>query len=130
LHIVAVHEMTVASKSDHCGVLRQRQQAVLLERMFHGRPAGADGGAAFIRRLRWDRRRRAGELLDAPDGESGGGRSGDTSGRTGNMPMDTLESWHDAVMRACDARDGVHDGLLEDPTRCFVRRQAACVQRR
>jgi len=25
---------------------------------------------------------------------------------------------HDAVLRACDALDGVKDGLLEDPTRC------------
>jgi feruloyl esterase len=25
---------------------------------------------------------------------------------------------HDAVLRACDAQDGVKDGVLEDPTRC------------
>ena len=34
------------------------------------------------------------------------------------MPAEKLTLLHDAVMRACDAKDGVKDGLIEDPTRC------------
>jgi feruloyl esterase len=36
----------------------------------------------------------------------------------GNIPAEKLSLLHDAVLRACDALDGVKDGLLEDPTRC------------
>jgi feruloyl esterase len=36
----------------------------------------------------------------------------------GNMPAEKLSLLHDAVLRACDALDGVKDGVLEDPTRC------------
>jgi len=39
-------------------------------------------------------------------------------GEPGNMPAEKLSVLHDAVMRACDAKDGVKDGLIEDPTRC------------
>ena len=35
-----------------------------------------------------------------------------------NLPPDKLKLLHDAVMKSCDALDGVKDGVLEDPTRC------------
>ncbi len=36
----------------------------------------------------------------------------------GNIPAQKLSLLHDAVLRACDALDGVKDGVIEDPTRC------------
>ncbi len=36
----------------------------------------------------------------------------------GNLPTAKLVVLHDAVLRACDALDGVKDGVLEDPGRC------------
>ncbi len=48
-------------------------------------------------------------------------------GQPGNMPADKLRLLHDSVVRACDALDGVRDGLLQDPTRCsFDVQQLAC----
>lgn len=35
------------------------------------------------------------------------------------IPPAKLPALHDAVLQACDARDGVKDGVLEDPTRCL-----------
>jgi feruloyl esterase len=35
-----------------------------------------------------------------------------------NMPPEKVTLLHNAVMAACDALDGVKDGVLEDPTRC------------
>jgi len=39
-------------------------------------------------------------------------------GEPGNMTAEKLLLLHDAALRACDALDGVKDGVLEDPTRC------------
>jgi feruloyl esterase len=35
-----------------------------------------------------------------------------------NIPREKLTLLHNAVIAACDALDGVKDGVLEDPTRC------------
>ena len=35
-----------------------------------------------------------------------------------NIPASKYPVIHDAVLEACDAADGVKDGVLEDPTRC------------
>jgi feruloyl esterase len=34
------------------------------------------------------------------------------------IPPEKYSMVHDAVLQACDAQDGVKDGVLEDPTRC------------
>jgi len=39
-------------------------------------------------------------------------------GQPGNLTSDKMTLLHDAVLRACDALDGVKDGVLEDPSRC------------
>ena len=45
----------------------------------------------------------------------------------GNIPAEKLVLLHDAVLQACDALDGVKDGVLEDPTRCkFDPKQLEC----
>jgi feruloyl esterase len=36
----------------------------------------------------------------------------------GYIPVEKLASLHKAVLRACDLKDGVADGVIEDPTRC------------
>jgi len=43
------------------------------------------------------------------------------------MPIDKLGLIHQAALRACDARDGVRDGLIENPLGCdFDPRTLAC----
>ena len=39
-------------------------------------------------------------------------------GQPGNMSAEKLSLLHDAVLRQCDALDGVKDGVLNDPTAC------------
>ena len=58
-------------ESDHRRVLRFRSASVLLEWLLRRRPAGAQGSAAFSRRLRRHHRRRAGARLDRPRVASG-----------------------------------------------------------
>jgi feruloyl esterase len=48
-------------------------------------------------------------------------------GEPGNMSADKLAALHAAVLQACDALDGVKDGVLQDPTRCkFDPKQIEC----
>ena len=49
-------------QGDRGGVLRQRTEAFVLQRLLDRRPPGADGRTAIPRRLRRHRRRRAGDL--------------------------------------------------------------------
>jgi feruloyl esterase len=48
-------------------------------------------------------------------------------GEPGNMSVEKLATLHAAVVQACDALDGVKDGVLEDPIRCkFDPKQIQC----
>ena len=43
------------------------------------------------------------------------------------IPPEKYRTLHDAVLKACDALDGVKDGVLEDPSRChFDPHELAC----
>jgi pimeloyl-ACP methyl ester carboxylesterase len=43
------------------------------------------------------------------------------------IPAEKFSVLHDAVMAACDAKDGVKDGVIEDPTKCsFDPKVVAC----
>jgi feruloyl esterase len=43
------------------------------------------------------------------------------------IPQDKFKLIHEAVLEACDALDGVRDGVLEDPTKCkFDPKVLAC----
>ena len=110
-----VHEMTVKSKSIIDAFYGIRAADVLLERMFHRRPARAEGSAAISRRLRRHHRRRPanprthlsswqiwlaqGDLKDPHNYIPPGQVSRDSSGRA----------------QACDALDGLKDGLMRIP---------------
>ena len=39
-------------------------------------------------------------------------------GQAGNLPREKLSLLNKSVLQACDALDGIRDGLIEDPTRC------------
>ena len=63
-----VHDMTADRQGRDRGLLRLRSGVLVLERLRHGRPAGADGGPALPRRLRRRAGRRPGhQLLAAAD---------------------------------------------------------------
>src|SRR5262249_31957375 len=48
-------------------------------------------------------------------------------GEPGNLQPEKLSMLHTAVLAACDALDGVKDGVIEDPTRChYGPKQLAC----
>ena len=44
------------------------------------------------------------------------------------VPSSKLAVLHKAVLDACDAQDGVKDGVLEDPTRCDSIRAHWCAR--
>jgi feruloyl esterase len=49
------------------------------------------------------------------------------AGQPGNMPKEKLQVLHDAVLAACDANDGVKDGIITDPMKCtFDVKRLAC----
>ena len=115
----AVHEMTVVSKALIAGALRQAGAACLLEQLLQRRPAGVDGGAALPGGFRRHRGGRAGGELDRPGAAiavGGAVRSCGRGARTFRRPSIAL--LHDAALQACDALDGVKDGIIEDPMRC------------
>ena len=114
----AVHEMTVVGQVDHQRVDRLGAEVFVLERVLGRRPSGAQGSAALSRRIStasWPerpgstgpaaRRRRCGSRR----------RCRKTNRRAVRRQGALL---HAAVLEACDAGDGVKDGVIDDPTKC------------
>jgi feruloyl esterase len=46
------------------------------------------------------------------------GKEALTGDRAGSLPQDKYDTLHRAVLEACDAPDGVKDGILNDPRQC------------
>ena len=107
-----------AGEGAGAGVLRQAGRTRVLRRLFVGRLRGPDGGAALPCRLRRHRRRRAGEQLDAADGGRSRRRPRGAQDPASNLPPAALGLLHRGALAACDAHDGVADGVLDDPRRC------------
>jgi feruloyl esterase len=114
----AVHEMTVAAK----GIIEAYYGSAPKFSYFNGCSTGGRQALAEIQRYPNDY-----------DGVIAGDPVGDSSRIQGtqlwfwqifhkdeasNIPPEKLKLLHNAVIAACDALDGVKDGVLEDPTRC------------
>ena len=126
----AVHEMTVAAKKIIARHYDQRAEVLVLERLLRRRTPGDEGGAA---------------LPDDFDGIIAGAPGLDWTSRAARAVhvAKVLESndaarllqphaqlLHRAVVDACDALDGVKDGLIENPQRCTFDPRRARVQGR
>jgi feruloyl esterase len=114
----AVHEMTVAGKSIarafydagprfsyFNGCSTGGRQALTAAQRFPDDYDGIIGGAPAI----YGSHQSAGQLWIW---------NATHENEAGFLSQDKLAVLHDAVLRACDARDGVADGVLEDPTIC------------
>ena len=96
----------------------RRRPAFVLQCLLERRPAGADGSAALSRRLRRDRRGGAGAEHHA---SAAGVRVESAPGLlnpSGYIPARKIPAIATAVVEACDARDGVKDGVVDNPTTC------------
>src|SRR4051812_5930773 len=123
----AVHEMTVTSKqviaafygsgpklSYWNGCSSGGRQALIEAQRF---PNDFDGIAAGASANPWTR---------VMAGAVAAGQA-THAGQPGNMPKEKLQLLHDAVIAACDANDGVKDGLITEPTKCrFDVKTLAC----
>ena len=114
----AVHEMAATVEEADRGALRPAAAAVLLERLLDRGPSGADVRAALSRGLRRHPRRRAGQLPFAPAQQRSGQRRAGADDPRRAAAAGNANMLNQAVLNACDAQDGVKDGLLSNPTAC------------
>ena len=114
----SLHEMAVQAKAVVERVLRRQGQSVDLEWLFDGRQPGADAG------------------VDVPEDFDAivAGAPPDIRSRVhavrlvlhrfvhrtagSYIPPEKYPAIHKAVMDACDAKDGVKDGIIENPPSC------------
>ena len=125
----AVHEMTVAAKAIVAAFYGTGPEIFLLEWMLPGWPTGSDGGAALPGGLRWDHRGRASQpdRRDSPCGMSTLDRRRSRNPAC-TIPASKFAMIHRAVLDACDALDGLKDGLIGDPKPLQLRLQVALLQ--
>ena len=114
----AVHEMALKSKAVIAAFYDRAPRFSYWMGCSTGGRQGADGGSALSGRLRWDYRRRSCEQSDAVVRLADRGGSEDPPGAGECCPRPKLALVNRAVLAACDALDGVTDGLLTDPRQC------------
>jgi len=88
----------------YSGLLERRRQALMEAQRF---PEDYDGILA-----------ETGQLLYASAGQSASGRAATTLDPASYIPSSKLPAIAGAVNAACDAQDGVTDGILNDPRQC------------
>ena len=116
-------------EGDRQCVLRERPDAVVLQWMLDWRTAGADRGVAISRTISTaslparPRTRRRISIRGASGWDSQTMKDPAT-----RIPTEKYPAIHQAVLAACDALDGLKDGLIDDPTRCHFDPQRAGVQ--
>jgi len=106
------------SEGDRHGVLQQRTAAVVLERLLVGRQAGAEGSAEFPNDY-------DGIVAGAPANywthlitQSLWVAQATMRDPAAAMSREKFDALNAAVLIACDALDGVKDGVIENPARC------------
>ena len=126
-----VHVTTEAGKAIVQRVLRRGRRACLLQRMLARRPGSAHRGAALPRGLRRHHRGRPGQLLDASVyGRAYVDHAGVAERAARLHSRRKTQLIGDAVNAACDALDGIKDGILNDPRRCHFDPSLALQERR
>ena len=113
-------------QGDHRRVLRQRAGAVLLERLLDRRAAGADGSAGAIpptTTASSPARRSTIARVSSP--RSCGWRTPSTATEASYIPPAKYPAIHGPRVDACDAHDGLKDGLIDDPRAVPVRSEGA-----
>ena len=118
------------SEGDDRRALRRGAEALVLERLLGRRQAGAQGGAALPGGLRRHRRRRARRRLDGPRVAAMRVAATVHEDEASNIPPAKYPAIHAAVLEACDALDGVKDGVLENPRAAGSIRRSLAVQGR
>ena len=123
----SVGKVTAAAKAIIARYYGQAREALLFRRVLHRRPRGHAGLAALPGRVRRYRRRRAamrtGVLISALPwptrfhADRAEGRSGKPEPNKAFSPADK-KLVTDAIVAACDAKDGLKDGMIFNTRQC------------
>ena len=114
----AIHEMTTVGKATVKAFYGDAAQHSYFANCSNGGRQALMEAQRYPGRLRWNPGRRARELLDAP----AGCRSVECAihnTRSGQLHSgEQNSSYRQGRQRVCDAKDGVTDGVLNDPRQC------------
>ena len=105
-------------QGDHPRVLWRRSQAFLLRRLLEWRASGPDGSTAIPSRLRRPHRWRTGWFLTHIEAGFTWDLQATEIDPASYIPANKYPAIEAAALAACDARDGVKDGVIDDPRTC------------